>query len=639
MRELVRDFMDGHLTRRSFFQRLVAAGFTTAAASSMVRAAELGEGDEPQDAAGSSFYNQEGTGGDILLEQVRAAGTRYVFSNPGSLEAGFFDALTDREDVQLIVGLHEGLVVPMADGYHKVTGEPAFVNVHTAAGTAQMAGQLYNAHRLGSAMVVTAGLPDNTIYSDDVGLGPAAGFTQIETVRQFTKISWEVREAASAALAIRRAYKVASTAPGGPVYVAFSRAAFQDKAAARIWHGKNFMIKARPRPAADKVEALAKMLIEAERPLVIYGDEIWRSGAQAEAIELSELLGLATSTMWDAYSNFPTKHPQYVGSYRPHEPYPNGSADLTIQFGTRDHGRDFRTIPDKPLLAPGARYVAVGMDTNMLGRTQPMDLAVVADVRETARALIDAVKSTVTKERLAKIREQRLALVSPVVAERERKRLQTAKSRFDDNPIHPDRLGWELEQAVDKNAIIVEENYTGNHNFLTFGYRPDEKLRLTKGGSLGQGVGVAIGAKMGAPDRQVILSLGDGALMYSAAGFWTMARYEVPVLTVVSNNHNYQTVRRAYHRYGGRMAATGHYHGMYLGDPEIDFVGLAKSQGVSGRRITSASEIADGLREGIQEVKNGRPYLLDVVVARMDGGAESTWHHKHSIRALRSTDI
>lgn len=636
MQDLLRNYIDGHLSRRSFFQRLVAAGFTAAAASSVVRAADSGEQEEPTDAAASSFYTQTGSGADLLLEQVKAAGTRYIFSNPGSVEAGFFDALTDREDLYLVMGLHEGIVIPMADGYHKLTGKPAFVNVHTVAGTAQMAGQLFNAHRQGSAMVVTAGLQDTTIYSDDVGLAPAPGFSQIETTRQFTKISWEVREAASAAVAIRRAYKVASTAPGGPVYVAYTRAAFTNKATGRVWPGKNFMIKARPRPAVDKVETLARMMVEAKRPIVIFGDEIWRSGAQPEAIELSELLGLATSTGWDAYSNFPTKHPQYVGSFRPREPYPRGSADLVIQFGTRDPGG--RTIPDKPLLHPNERFVAIGIDTHMLGRTQPMDLAVVADVRETARALIDAVKSTVTKERLAKIREERLAEVTPAVAEREASRIEQARQNFDQSPIHPDRVDYELEQAADTNAIIVEENFTGRHDFLRFGTRPNEKLRLTKGGSLGWGVGAAIGAKIGAPGRQVILSIGDGALMFSASGFWTMARYEVPVLTVVCNNHNYQTVRRSFHNYGGRMVDTGHYHGMYLGDPEIDFVGLARSQGVRGRRVTAASEIADGLQEGINETKNGRPYLLEIVIGCMGGGAESTWHRKLSIAGLQTTD-
>jgi benzoylformate decarboxylase len=534
------------------------------------------------------------------------------------------------------MGLHEGIVIPMADGYHKTSGKPAFVNIHTVAGTAQAAGQLFNAHRQGSAMVVTAGLRDTTTYSDDVGLAPAPGFSQIETTRQFTKISWEVRNPASTAVAIRRAYKVASTAPGGPVYVAFNRDALEGKATGRVWPGENFMIQSRPRPATDKIETLAKMLIEAKRPIVIYGDEIWRSGAQAEAVELSELLGLATSTGWDAYSNFPTKHPQWVGRFRSREPYPSGSADLVVQFGARDPGG--QRLPKEPLLEAGARYVAVGIDTNMLGRTQPMDLAIVADVRETARALIDAILSMLTKERLTKLREERLSVVTAAVAAKEAKRIEEARRNFEQSPIHPDRVDYELEQAADANAILVEENFTGKHDFLSFGYRPDEKLRLTKGGSLGWGVGAAIGAKIGAPERQVILSIGDGALMYSACGFWTMARYEVPVLTVVCNNHNYQTVRGAFHRYGGRMAETGHYHGMHLGDPEIDFVGLAASQGVAGRRVTSASEVAEGLKEGLQETKNGRPYLLEVVIGRMGPGAESTWHRKLSFAGKEVTD-
>jgi thiamine pyrophosphate-dependent acetolactate synthase large subunit-like protein len=87
------------------------------------------------------------------------------------------------------------------------------------------------------------------------------------------------------------------------------------------------------------------------------------------------------------------------------------------------------------------------------------------------------------------------------------------------------------------------------------------------------------------------------------------------------------------------MADTGHYPGMYLGDPEIDFVGLAASQGVRGSRVTSASDVAAGLREAINETKNGRPYLLEIVVGRMGDGAESTWHHKLDIGGLHTTDM
>jgi len=127
----------------------MATGLSVHAATRVVEAADMGS---TEAAAADDAKTLTGTGGDLVVEQMRAAGSRFVFTNPGSMEVGFFDALTDRDDVKVIVGLHESIVIPMADGYHRVTLQPAFVNVHTVGGTAQMAGQLYNAHYDGSAI-------------------------------------------------------------------------------------------------------------------------------------------------------------------------------------------------------------------------------------------------------------------------------------------------------------------------------------------------------------------------------------------------------------------------------------------------------------------------------------------------------
>ena len=123
--------------------------------------------------------------------------------------------------------------------------------------------------------------------------------------------------------------------------------------------------------------------------------------------------------------------------------------------------------------------------------------------------------------------------------------------------------------------------------------------------------------------------------MYSASGFWTQARYSIPVLTVVWNNKNYQTVRRAYNRYKGKMASSGHYVGMYLGDPDIDFVKLAESQGVPGEKVEQGHEVEAALRRGMDATRSGSPYLVDVETARYGGGAESTWHQKFSLADVR----
>lgn len=209
--------------------------------------------------------------------------------------------------------------------------------------------------------------------------------------------------------------------------------------------------------------------------------------------------------------------------------------------------------------------------------------------------------------------------------------------------MHPYEMFALIDQAIDKDAITVNESlshdFSLRHNAIQrFG--GNEKRRISSGGgSLGWGVGAAIGAKIGDPNRQVVLNIGDGSTMYSSSGFWTMARYSVPVLIIVWNNHNYQTVRHAYARFNGKMARSGHYAGMYLGDPDIDFVGLAKSQGVGGERSSNADEFRGALQRGIAATRKGEPYVIDAMVSRIGGGAESTWHQRFSLADKRNRKV
>src|SRR5712692_9864614 len=291
MQHLIRRYLDRELGRRGFIEGLADMGFTLAAAKAFLEPLDASEraAVHPDAAAATTV---EGTGGDLVVAQAKAAGAEYLFTNPGSFEVGFYDAFTDTPGLQLIMGLHEGIVISIADGYHRVSGKPAFVNVHVVAGTAQMAGQLYNASRDGSALVITAGLNDNEFWNDDVLLGPAPGFDQKELTRQFTKISWEARHAESLPLMLRRAFKVAATAPGGPVYLAMAHYALETRGVkAQILPANRFMIRTRARPETAAVEEAARWLIEAKRPLIIVGDEIWKSGAQAEVVALAEKLG------------------------------------------------------------------------------------------------------------------------------------------------------------------------------------------------------------------------------------------------------------------------------------------------------------------------------------------------------------
>lgn len=502
-----------------------------------------------------------------------------------------------------------------------------------------MAGQLYNASRDGSAIVVTAGLNDNELWSDDVGLAPRPGFDQKEIVRQFTKISWEARNGESLPLMMRRAFKVAATEPGGPVYLAMAHYALEAKnQKAQILPANRFLLRARVRPSSGAVQEAARMLVEAKRPLVVVGDEIWKSGAQAEMVALAEKFGLPVAAGQQGFCNFPVHHANYLGRFNMQSDYVKRGVDLILAVGARDFGG--KVIPQNPETPPEARILRIGIDTAAMGRTSATDLALAGDVKETLEDLQAAVESLATKQRLAEMSASRSEEIKTLSGAIRAKAQADARKNSGQKPIHPDELGAALARVIDPNAIVVSENLTGKYDAFPFGFRENEPMWLgNTGAGLGWGVGAAIGAKLAAPDRQVICSIGDGALMYSAAGFWTQVRYSIPVLTVVWNNHNYQTVRHAYDSYKGKMHKAGHYAGMYLGDPDIDFVKLAESQGVKGERVEAGGALDAALKRGIAATRDGKPYLVEVVISRYGGGAESTWYEKFSLAEKRTRQV
>lgn len=620
MRELVDRYLDNRLSRREFGQALAALGMSAAGVAAALRAVEAAGNGTP-----GTSRTVTGTGGELMVEQMKAAGVKFLFTNPGSYEVGFFDAFLD-QPVQLVLGLHEGLVIAMADGYHKVSGEPAFINVHVIAGTAQAAGQLYNASRDGSALVVTAGLLSNEMDDDDVLLAPRPGFDQKEVCRQFTKISWESHDPAGLPAMLRRAFKVSMTPPGGPVYLAVPNYVLEKKdVTAEIFDKASFMLPDAIPPNAADIEKLAQWLIESKSPILLLGDEVVKAGAQAEAFELAELLRIPVGEgTLRPFHVFPHHHTLFQGGMNMR------GKDLVLQVGVTDMGGG--PIPNPQAATTGTKVAVIGLNTNAVGATHPFDLAIVANVKLALRALIDALKATATSERIAQITQDRTAPG--------KKKPEVNPANLGKSPMHPDELGWALEEMLDPDAIVVSENLSGSNQFLNTGFRDDEKMWLANSGAgLGWGIGAATGAKIAAPDRQVVCNIGDGSVMYSAAGFWTQARYHVPVLTVVCNNRNYQTVRTAYARYNGKMRATNRYVGMHLGDPDIDFAKLAQSQGVDGENVQTPDELRAALKRGIEATRAGEPFVVNALVSCTGAGADSTWHQAYSVADQRTRKV
>jgi thiamine pyrophosphate-dependent acetolactate synthase large subunit-like protein len=631
MQELIKRFLDQGLSRRGLIQKLSALGIGMAQAQSLLEALQVSEeAGKGLPVPGSTTV--KGTGGELLMAQVKAAGSDYFFCNPGSFEVGLYDAQVT-SGVPLVMGLHEGIAISMADGYHRSSLRPAFVNIHVISGTAQALGQLYNCSRDGSSLVVTAGLLDNEVWSDDGNLMPRPGYDQKEVPRQFTKICWEARNSASLPLMLRRAYKTSMTSPGGPTYLAVTQEALQEESEAQILPGERFLFHSHPRPETAAVEQAAKWLITAKRPLIVVGDEVWKSRAGDELVAFAHKFGLPVASGNQGFRNYPTRDPLHIGNFSMNSPYVKPGVDLVIMVGARDFGA--RVVPDSPE-APNARVVRIGMDTNAMGRNYQTDLAIVCDVKAGIKDLQAALEGMLSKQRLMDFGKTRGEEVKGIASKMWADRDAGLRANFGKAEMHPDELTYIMAKTAG-NAMIVSEVHSSvaRYDHFHFSHRPEDPMWMTyTSNGLGWGMGAATGAKLGQPDRTVICSIGDGAVMYQSSALWTQARYGIPVLNVVWTNRDYETVRLGYSRYGRNMAKTGHYAGMYLGEPDIDYVQLGECQGVKGEKANNQSEFEAAMKRGIQQTKDGNPYVIQAAICRTGGGAESTWHEGFKLTEL-----
>ena len=566
-----------------------------------------------------------GTGGMLLIQTLKDAGVEYLFTNPGSAETGIFAALAEDGDQKLVVGKHEGLVAAMADGYHRISGNVGVIIAHVMGGSYQLAGQLFNAQVAGSSLLVVAGDWASELQ-DYRGLSPFPGLTQAESMRPITKdarCAYQVAtNPAAITVATTRALREATTPPTGPVYLSISAELLnREGLEAQIGEAAGYRIE-RPGPARPQtVEAIARRLGEAQCPVLIFGDDVSRAGAQAEAVALAEALEAPAFATRQIFVNFPSRHPLYCGMYpvsREFEQATGLKPDLIFLVGSHGvHG----SVTEPYVMQ-------IGPNPLLMGRHYPLDIAVQCELHETLGNLTDALGRVHDSDRIARWKRQR-AKVRTYAAGLINREEDLVREHEHDAIVHPSVLEAHLAEVLPKNTVMVQESSTARTTLLSFGHQGMTWTR-SGGGSLGFGVGAAIGAKIAVGrERPVVLSLGDGALGYSAAGFWTMARYNTAVLTIVSNNESYQIVRHNWAKDmpDSKMIRDGKYPGLWLSAPAVDYVALARSQGVDGEAVSSPKDLEPALRRGLEKINGeNRPYLIDVSVAREGVGADSTWY-------------
>ena len=284
VRALVKKFFDHEISRRDFGTKLLALGFSQIAVNSFLGAAA--EAREPLPQTGVKI---SGTGAEILAETLRAAGVDYIFGTSATGMSPFFDSLTMNNDMQFISSIAESQATSMAHGYELVTGKTAVLFVPGVAIPSAM-NNLYNAWKDRSSIAV---LSDGS-SSNFAGRN---GFQQmddwLDPMTQFTKWQWQVNNERQISEMLRRTIKLAETPPGGPVYLRFPGFLLsKPNIKQTIYPQSRFKIPMELYPKPELIEATAKALLEAKKPLLCVGHEVTRARANQDVLELAELLGI-----------------------------------------------------------------------------------------------------------------------------------------------------------------------------------------------------------------------------------------------------------------------------------------------------------------------------------------------------------
>ncbi len=546
---------------------------------------------------------------EAVCRALQAQDVEYVFGNPGTTEVPFLDALASFPNIHYILTLHESVAVGMADGYARASGRPGVANVHVTGGVANSMGMLFDASRDGTPLVLLAGQQ----YAHSLVREPMLSGDLVQMTQQFTKWSYQVNRGADVPLAMARAFKTCMQPPQGPVFLALPRDVLEEdlETDLREFPSTGPGPSYRARGDTNDIDRAAQLLAEARSPVLLAGPAVFASGAMEELTSLAEACALR---VYATPGLLPWDYPLLCGPWRPLRhglKAPLQGADLLMMAGSP-------LFKEFPPVATNLDMPVVHIDPSPweVGKNYPHCAGIVADLKAGLQDLLEAVETKTRGEAQREAIRQRRRVIEAATLAARAARARELEDLWDSVPTSAARLAGELGQVLDPDALIVDEairSSTYIENFYPF--RVAGTYLTSEAGCLGWGFGASLGAKLARPDRQVVAFLGDGSACFSMQALWTAARYQIAVPIIVCRNGAYMAVKSSLSLYGGDCSEQSNYYCAELGG--IDFVGLAGSLGVEGRRVERAQDLRASLEWSLGQ---NRPTLLEVLVDPQDAG-------------------
>ncbi|MBW7958492.1 MAG: biosynthetic-type acetolactate synthase large subunit [Candidatus Promineofilum sp.] len=535
------------------------------------------------------------TGGQIIWESLIHEGVDVVFGLPGGAVIPTYDDLYKYDyPVHHVLVTHEQGASHMADGYARATGKVGVCLATSGPGATNLITGLGTAYMDSTPVVAITGQVPRTLLGRD-------GFQEAD-IRAIsmpvTKHNYLITDIRDLPAAIKEAFYIARTGRPGPVLVDICKDV-QQMTMEFSYPNEVYLPGYRPHvlaPDAEVIQRVARLINEAQRPVIVAGQGVSMAHAEAELRHLAEKANIPVATSLLGVGTFPATHPLSISWGGMHgEAYCNYAlqeCDVMLAIGAR---LDDRLTGAFSTFAPKARIIHVDLDPAEVGKNLTIDTPVIADALLTLRALLPQVEANEHPAWLAQINEWRSESVERDILTEETDELVA--------PYVMRQLWYATNQG---DATIVTD--VGQHQMWEAQYFNHTKPRslLTSGGlgTMGYALPAAIGAQMGRPDEEIWVVAGDGGFQMTMPELSTVMQERLPIKIAIINNGYLGMVRQWQDVF---------YNKRYVGTPlyNPDFVKIAEAYGIPGRAVTSKDDVFEALR---QAQNTDGPFLLDFQV-------------------------
>jgi len=515
------------------------------------------------------------TGGESVVDALRAEGVRHVFGIPGVHNLAIYDALLRQSEITHVLARHEAGAAFMADGYARASGEPGVVVVTTGPGATNALTPLVESYAGSMPVLVVMSDVASQLVGRDVGALHEVP-NQIECFKPVTRWAEAVTEAAAIPTTVHGAFDLLRTGRPGPIAISipndFLTARF-DAAPRSGGHGR------RPPCHVDEIREAVRLLSGASKPLLIAGGGVIGAGAEAELSRLAYRLGAPVITSVMGRGAISERDPLWHGVL------PNSrateavirAADVVLAVGCRFAHRSTQGLLLNLSFDPSQTLIHLDLDPTVIGRLFKPQLPIVGDAKDGLARMLQELGSG------------------------------TARTAWD----HPWREGLRpaanarytaqiaelietLRAALPDDAIVVNDQ-TGINYWMEWRFPvllPRTFLYPVGSATLGYAVPAAIGAKIARPDRPVICVVGDGGFMYSVNELATAVKYRLPVVFLVMNDDRYGAIK-----WLQQTLFEGRWGEADLANP--DFPALARAFGARGERVAGVDSLGPAIKTAL----------------------------------------